>query len=139
MSISHHSQSLICLTTIPIKNCQIGCLISVVLRFQISRISRSFYQFKGQIPKSLGQFKYLEYLDLSINSLHGNIPSSIGNLSSLSVLNLYDNPLINGTLPMSVGRLSNLIMFDDCSKVRIYRSLIHKLDFLKIFEVDFYL
>ena len=44
-----------------------------------------------QISKSLGQFKYLEYLDLFIDSLCGNINlSPIGNLFSLSMLNFFD-------------------------------------------------
>ncbi|RVX01895.1 Receptor-like protein 12 [Vitis vinifera] len=71
-------------------------------------LSLSENQFKGQIPESLGHFKYLEYLDLSFNSFHGPIPTSIGNLSSLMYLSLYDNRL-NGTLPTSMGRLSNLM------------------------------
>ncbi|KAJ9678977.1 hypothetical protein PVL29_021022 [Vitis rotundifolia] len=66
-----------------------------------SLVSLSLFdnQFKGQISESLGQLKYLKYLDVS---------TSIGNLSSLRYLRLYENPLINGTLPLSMGQLKYL-------------------------------
>eukprot|EP00261_Vitis_vinifera_P040132 XP_019081375.1 PREDICTED: probable LRR receptor-like serine/threonine-protein kinase At4g36180 isoform X2 [Vitis vinifera] len=75
-------------------------------------LSLSVNQFKGQISESLGQLKYLEYLDVSWNSFHGPIPTSIGNLSSLRYLSLFENPLINGTLPMSLGQLKYLEYLD---------------------------
>ncbi|KAL6320656.1 hypothetical protein AAG906_008656 [Vitis piasezkii] len=62
----------------------------------------------GTLPMSLGQLKYLEYLDVRLNSFHGPIPTSIGNLSSLRYLDLSENHLINGTLPMGLGQLKYL-------------------------------
>ncbi|XP_048135023.1 receptor-like protein EIX2 [Rhodamnia argentea] len=86
----------------------------------------------GNIVPSLGELKYLEFLDLSINNfstrkfptffaslqkleylylsgnlISGSIPSSLGELSSLRGLDLSYNK-VSGTIPESIGRLSNL-------------------------------
>ncbi|XP_039173468.1 receptor-like protein EIX2 [Eucalyptus grandis] len=61
----------------------------------------------GDLPNQFGDFKELEFLDLSLNSISGSIPSNLGELSSLRELHLNDNKL-SGIIPESIGQLSNL-------------------------------
>ncbi|GMP95184.1 hypothetical protein CsSME_00044326 [Camellia sinensis var. sinensis] len=64
-------------------------------------------QLSGSFSDNLGQFKNLQKLDLSVNSIVGPLPWSIGRLSSLKSLYLNDNRL-NGTIPESLGNLTKL-------------------------------
>ncbi|KAL7164647.1 hypothetical protein ACSBR2_040528 [Camellia fascicularis] len=64
-------------------------------------------QLYGSFDDNLGQFKNLQVLHLSINSIVGPLPWSIGRLSSLKSLYLYDNRL-NGTIPEMLGNLTKL-------------------------------
>ncbi|GMP93183.1 hypothetical protein CsSME_00043129 [Camellia sinensis var. sinensis] len=67
--------------------------------------------FSGHLPNHFGEFKNLEYLDISDNSFYGLLPSSIERLSYLRVLNTRNNQL-NGSIPNSLGQLSKLEKLD---------------------------
>nr|KJB45778.1 hypothetical protein B456_007G327300 [Gossypium raimondii] len=61
-------------------------------------IDLSSNQFRGEIPKILGNLSELESLDLSSNKLEGRIPTELKNLGFLEVLNLSQNNL-KGLIP----------------------------------------
>uniref|UniRef100_A0A0E0HY50 non-specific serine/threonine protein kinase n=1 Tax=Oryza nivara TaxID=4536 RepID=A0A0E0HY50_ORYNI len=63
----------------------------------------------GEIPPSIGTLSALSYLDLTDNMLHGRIPSEIGDMRSLSqYLGLSLNNL-TGHIPPSLGNLTMLM------------------------------
>ncbi|XP_047944941.1 putative receptor like protein 25 [Salvia hispanica] len=64
-------------------------------------------RFSGSIPHSIGNLKYLKYLNLSHNNLLGNIPSSLANMSALESLDLSSNNL-DGVIPNEMTRLTFL-------------------------------
>jgi hypothetical protein len=55
-------------------------------------------KFVGEIPKSIGNLKGVQLLNLSNNYLTGHIPSSLGNLTELETLDLSQNKL-SGEIP----------------------------------------
>lgn len=61
----------------------------------------------GHLTRQIGQFKNLQNLDLSDNSISGVIPSSLGEVSSLIALDISYNKL-SGPIPFSVGNVSSL-------------------------------
>ncbi|WJX65014.1 hypothetical protein P8452_49722 [Trifolium repens] len=64
----------------------------------------------GEIPEEICRLSKLQNLALHTNSLEGNIPFNIGNLSSLVNLTLHDNKF-SGEIPKSIGSLSKLQVF----------------------------
>uniref|UniRef100_A0A0E0F6L1 Uncharacterized protein n=1 Tax=Oryza meridionalis TaxID=40149 RepID=A0A0E0F6L1_9ORYZ len=64
----------------------------------------------GILPKSMGMFSRLTYLDLSLNYLTGQVPSEIGMLTNLVYIDLSYNSL--SRLPSEIGMLSNLEHLD---------------------------
>ncbi|XP_062102282.1 receptor-like protein EIX2 [Humulus lupulus] len=64
-----------------------------------------------KIPKFIGAFTNLKYLDLSDNSITGNIPSELGNLTKLRYLDFSWN-YITGNIPSELGNLTNLRILD---------------------------
>ena len=67
--------------------------------------------FNGPIPASLGNLTQLTVLDLSFNNFRDEIPSSLSNLKALSFLNLKSNNLW-GKLPPSLSSLKALSYMD---------------------------
>ncbi|GLT26533.1 hypothetical protein SLA2020_015920 [Shorea laevis] len=61
-----------------------------------------------RLPKSIGDLKSLQYLDLRCN-LEGSIPASIGNLSQLTFLRLSSNNF-SGQIPTSLANLTQLTL-----------------------------
>jgi Leucine-rich repeat (LRR) protein len=61
----------------------------------------------SQIPKYIGSFSNLRYLDLSNGGYYGKIPFQIGNLSQLQHLDLSSNELI-GVIPFQLENISML-------------------------------
>ncbi|KAJ1692404.1 hypothetical protein LUZ63_009102 [Rhynchospora breviuscula] len=59
------------------------------------------------IPKFIGSFKKLVYLNLSFSFLQGAIPHEIGNLSHLQFLDLSGSSF-TGLIPPEIGNLSDL-------------------------------
>ncbi|KAH1084005.1 hypothetical protein J1N35_023766, partial [Gossypium stocksii] len=70
-------------------------------------IDLSSNQFRGEIPKILGELHLLIVLNLSHNCLIGPIPSSLGNLSELESLDLSSNKL-EGRIPTELKNLGFL-------------------------------
>ncbi|XP_057991886.1 receptor-like protein EIX2 [Hevea brasiliensis] len=68
-------------------------------------------QLSGHLNNLLGQFKNLDSLDLSRNSIAHQIPPTLGVLTSLTSLRLSNNKL-NGSLPIGFGALENLVHVD---------------------------
>ncbi|KAE9598567.1 hypothetical protein Lal_00021044 [Lupinus albus] len=64
----------------------------------------------GEIPEDICRLRKLQSLSLHTNFLEGNVPSNIGNVSSLVNLTLYDNKL-SGEIPKSIGSLRKLQVF----------------------------
>ncbi|KAM6555008.1 hypothetical protein CsatB_015770 [Cannabis sativa] len=70
----------------------------------------TLYPILGQITSSLLKLKYLEYLDLSNNDFY-EIPKFIGGFTNLKYLNLSNNQLI-GNIPSQLGNLTKLRVLD---------------------------
>ncbi|MFQ6652700.1 hypothetical protein Gotur_024444 [Gossypium turneri] len=70
-------------------------------------IDLSSNQFRGEIPKILGELHLLIVLNLSHNCLIGPIPSSLGDLSELESLDLSSNKL-EGRIPTQLKNLGFL-------------------------------
>ncbi|CAK7327378.1 unnamed protein product [Dovyalis caffra] len=87
----------------------------------------------GQIPESIGHFKYLRSLYLPSNSFSGSIPSSIGRLTDLETLDLSSNAM-NGTIPDSIGQLSRLVSLN--LKWNSWRGVVSETHFLSLAKLE---
>lgn len=58
----------------------------------------------GPFPSSLTNLTQLQYLGLSGNNFSGSLPPNLTNMSSLQSLFLFNNKLINGSLPAKLPR-----------------------------------
>jgi Leucine-rich repeat (LRR) protein len=67
----------------------------------------SYTHFSGELPKSIGNLKFLRYLGMFECNFSGPIPSSLGNLTQLTVLGLSNNHFI-GEIPSSLSNLKEL-------------------------------
>ena len=63
--------------------------------------------FKGEIPKSIGELGSLKGLNFSHNNLIGRVPPLLGNLTNLEWLDLSSNKLI-GEIPIQLSNLTSL-------------------------------
>ena len=70
-------------------------------------LNLSFSYFGGSIPCELGKLTHLHYLGLGSNEFRGEIPYQLGNLSQLMHLDLGGNSLF-GAIPFHVGNLPML-------------------------------
>ncbi|KAK5844415.1 hypothetical protein PVK06_000553 [Gossypium arboreum] len=76
----------------------------------LRQLGIKFCNLKGKFPTEIFQFRYLEYVDLSLNSLTGYLPSS--NWSShLKYIDLNDNQF-RGSIPASIGNLTKITFLD---------------------------
>ncbi|MBA0847229.1 hypothetical protein Goshw_014688 [Gossypium schwendimanii] len=67
--------------------------------------------FSGQLPESIGNFKSLEYLDISHCHFFGKLPYSLGGLTQLKYLDFsYNN--FSQPIPSSIGHLNQLHTLD---------------------------
>ncbi|KAF3434753.1 hypothetical protein FNV43_RR21838 [Rhamnella rubrinervis] len=67
--------------------------------------------FAGEIPKSIGNLKSLEGLNLSHNKLCGHIPTSLRNLSNLGWLDLSSNNFYS-EIPMQLSKMTSLAVLN---------------------------
>ncbi|XP_058194283.1 probable LRR receptor-like serine/threonine-protein kinase RFK1 [Rhododendron vialii] len=77
---------------------------------QLSSISVLANRLSGEIPKELGNFSSLTFLNLEANQFSGSVPSELGKLVNLNTLVLSSNQL-SGELPTSLAGLRNLTDF----------------------------
>ncbi|XP_052886911.1 receptor-like protein 6 isoform X1 [Gossypium arboreum] len=76
----------------------------------LKQLGIKFCNLKGKFPTEIFQFRFLEYVDLSLNSLTGYLPSS--NWSShLKYIDLNDNQF-RGSIPASIGNLTKITFLD---------------------------
>ncbi|RDY12642.1 Receptor-like protein 12, partial [Mucuna pruriens] len=75
-------------------------------------LNLSFSELNGKIPFELGNLSKLEYLNLNQNHLFGEIPSQLGKLTRLRYLDISDNDDIDGEIPYQLGNLSQLRYLD---------------------------
>ncbi|XP_017439056.2 receptor-like protein EIX1 [Vigna angularis] len=74
-------------------------------------LNLSFSVFSGRIAFQLGNLSLLRYLDLGTNNLQGTVPFQIGNLRQLQYLDLGGNYL-SGEIPFQLGNLNRLQYLD---------------------------
>ena len=104
----------------------------------LTSLSLSQNQLKGEIPSEMGTLAKLEYLNLGNNEFTGEIPSEIGNLTNLTVLGLMNKTariiLINKKfLNLNINLLIIIIM----AKKRPCLFALTR-SFLKIYLISFY-
>lgn len=63
--------------------------------------------FSGELPKSIGNLKFLRNLGLNECSFTGSIPTSLGNLTQLTHLDLSNNDF-SGGIPSLLSKLKEL-------------------------------
>ncbi|KAL2505356.1 disease resistance family protein/LRR family protein [Abeliophyllum distichum] len=78
---------------------------------RLETLDLGYNKMTGNLPKSLGSLKNLQYLILWRNSFRGSIPETIGNLLSLRELYLSYNQM-SGKIPVSLGQLVSLVVVD---------------------------
>ncbi|XP_050279364.1 receptor-like protein 7 [Quercus robur] len=67
--------------------------------------------FKGEIPKAIGELQSLKGLNFSHNNLTGRMPPSLGKLTNLEWLDLSSNKLI-GEIPIQLANLTSLAILN---------------------------
>ncbi|XP_030962024.1 receptor-like protein 6 isoform X2 [Quercus lobata] len=67
--------------------------------------------FKGEIPKAIGELQSLKGLNFSHNNLTGHMPPSLGKLTNLEWLDLSSNKLI-GEIPIQLVDLTSLAVLN---------------------------
>nr|XP_015893567.2 receptor-like protein 7 [Ziziphus jujuba var. spinosa] len=80
-------------------------LVKILSIFTAIDLSKN--NFKGEIPKVLGNLRSLKGLNFSHNKLTGSIPPSLGNLSSLEWLDFSSNQLV-GRIPQQLKDITFL-------------------------------
>ena len=71
----------------------------------------SYTLFSGELPKSIGNLKFLKYLGLSRCNFSKSLPATLGNLTQLTFFDLsYNN--FGGEIPSSLSNLKALDYFD---------------------------
>lgn len=66
-----------------------------------------FTKIEGEIPSSIGNLEYLEYLMLTYHNFSGSLPNEIGNLVNLETL-IIENSNMEGKVPSTIKNLTNL-------------------------------
>ena len=79
----------------------------VKIQSLFTTIDFSNNNFKGEIPKAIGELWSLKGLNFSHNNLTGHMPPSLGKLTNLEWLDLSSNKLI-GEIPIQLSNLTSL-------------------------------
>ena len=81
---------------------------------------QQYHRLKGPIPECIGNFKNLNYLDISGNCFTGEIPPSIGNLNKVTYMSLSGKTDVDlcpgtfgftGSVPPSLGNMFGMKYF----------------------------
>ncbi|KAI7750469.1 hypothetical protein M8C21_028940 [Ambrosia artemisiifolia] len=94
-----------------------GSVVSLLLKgnyYSYGRdyLKEEYYLVGDKVNASLAELRHLQHLDLSSNNFKGSqIPKFIGSFKQLSYLNL-SNACFNGIIPHHIGNLSNLKVLD---------------------------
>ncbi|KAL0363637.1 UNVERIFIED_CONTAM: LRR receptor-like serine/threonine-protein kinase GHR1 [Sesamum calycinum] len=75
------------------------------------KLSMANNSISGKLPDNLGEFKSLEYLDISDNLFFSSLPSEIGKLASLKNLSLAGNNF-SGSIPDAISGLASIRSLD---------------------------
>ena len=67
--------------------------------------------FSGELPKSIGNLKFLRQLVLNGCNFTGSVPASVGNLTQLTLLDISNNHF-SGQIPSSLSNLRELSRLD---------------------------
>ena len=67
--------------------------------------------FSGELPKSIGNLKFLRQLVLNGCNFTGSVPASVGNLTQLTLLDISNNHF-SGEIPSSLSNLRELSRLD---------------------------
>ena len=85
-----------------------GFFIELVkIQSLFTTIDFSNNNFKGEIPKTIGELRSLKGLNFSHNNLSGHVPPSLGNLTNLEWLDLSSNKL-TGEIPIQLVDITSL-------------------------------
>ncbi|KAK4594269.1 hypothetical protein RGQ29_018092 [Quercus rubra] len=85
-----------------------GFVIELVkIQSLFTTIDFSNNNFKGEIPKTIGELRSLKGLNFSHNNLSGHVPPSLGNLTNLEWLDLSSNKL-TGEIPIQLVDITSL-------------------------------
>ncbi|KAG8381740.1 hypothetical protein BUALT_Bualt05G0004000 [Buddleja alternifolia] len=74
---------------------------------QLQLLHLSENNFRGSLPRFIGNFSNLRRFAMGNNQIYGNIPAEIGNILKLETLYLWSNQL-TGSIPDSIGKLQQL-------------------------------
>ncbi|KAL4598286.1 hypothetical protein ACB092_11G050500 [Castanea dentata] len=89
-----------------------GFFIELVkIQSLFTTIDFSNNDFKGEIPKAIGELQSLKGLNFSHNNLTGHMPPSLGKLTNLEWLDLSSNKLI-GEIPIQLVDLTSLAVLN---------------------------
>ncbi|XP_050279805.1 receptor-like protein 6 [Quercus robur] len=89
-----------------------GFFIELVkIQSLFTTIDFSNNNFKGEIPKAIGELRSLKGLNFSHNNLSGHVPPSLGNLTNLEWLDLSSNKL-TGEIPIQLVDITSLAVLN---------------------------
>ncbi|KAK4593993.1 hypothetical protein RGQ29_017889 [Quercus rubra] len=83
----------------------------VKIQSLFTTIDFSNNNFKGEIPKAIGELRSLKGLNFSHNNLSGHVPPSLGNLTNLEWLDLSSNKL-TGEIPIQLVDITYLAILN---------------------------
>ncbi|KAD2804399.1 hypothetical protein E3N88_37776 [Mikania micrantha] len=89
-----------------------GHVVKLDLRSSVSLEYFGGKWLEGELSPWLQNLKHLRYLDLSMNYFYGKIPKFLGSFERLKYLNLSNSGLSEGVVPHHLGNLSRLQVLD---------------------------
>jgi len=103
---------------------------------QLSVLILNENKLSGEIPEFICNFSRLSQLWLSYNNFSGSLPSNIGKLTRLKILQIHNNPSLEGPIPSSINNLKRLEHLTYCNTKITGSPSKELIQRLKIFEHD---